>query len=191
MLSGCQIYFGSSYFSQSLKAYKVSENGYAKFDQNTGTVQCFSDGQLPYPQERLCTQGAVKVHFKGNVTIENTKIGHDNCQNVINQFRINATKINQEYSKNVFLTSRNVYRLCYAMTLVNYTFTEACPDEYKRYKIDTRNFYFRRRNDGPIKNKMFYRSPTIAQFKYLVAVEHPAVQIEDDYSYEDHINDYQ
>jgi hypothetical protein len=185
------MYYGSSEFGDTLDFYKVSDNLYAKFGIDTGTAMCYSRDILPYPKEEPCVQSAVKLHYKGNVTLDEATIGYDNCHKIIGEFGKNVSDEGVVYSKNIVLKNRNIFRVCFTISLIDRTYERKCPEEYRRYQIDTRNFYFLRANRGSTKNKRFYRSPTISQFEYLLSLDHPAVEIIDDYDYEDHINDYE
>lgn len=186
------MYYGSSEFGDTLNFYKVSGNLYAKFGIDTGTVMCYSLETLPYPTEEPCVHSAVKLNYKGVVTITYDTIGYDHCHDIITDFGKNVSEAGVIYSKDVILKARNKFRLCFSVSFMDRTYGVKCPDKYKLYKIDTRNFYFQRSNRHSLtKNKRFYRSPTISQFEYLLSLNHPAVEIMDDYDYDDHVNDYE
>lgn len=191
MLSGCKMFYASSQFAKTLEFYQVSDTLYARFNQETGNINCFTRGVIPYPKEEPCVQSAVKLRFIGNVTVEDPSIGYDNCHKIIKEFVKDAKEVGLVYSKNAVFGPDYVSRVCFAVYLMDYTYEKSCPDEYKGYRIDTRNFIFERKSNDGTKNKIFFRSPTIAQYLYLKSVNHRALRIEDDYSYDDHINDYE
>ena len=150
------MYYGSSEFGDTLDFYKVSNNLYAKFGIDTGTAMCYSRDILPYPKEEPCVQSAVKLHYKGNVTLDEATIGYDNCHKIIGEFGKNVSDDGVVYSKNIVLKNSNIFRVCFTISLIYRTYERKCPEEYRRYQIDTRNFYFLRANRGSTKNKRFY-----------------------------------
>jgi hypothetical protein len=192
MLSGCKMYFGSRYFEKYLKGYEITENFFAKFDEGTGMLECMSKSNRSYPFEKSCTQNAVHVDKTGSITISNSYIGFDNCHEVINEFKKGNLKAGTIYSKKVKVgTDTLVLTICFSLGIEEHTVVEECPTKYRDYKIDTRNFIFRRQSTGGIKNKAFFRSPTLAQYEKLLALNHDSVKAIDDYSYSDHVNDYE
>ena len=144
-----------------------------------------------YPREELCTEAAVKKYNLGRVTIDDPHIGWRNCNKVISIMSGNATETGLTYSRDVKLEFRNYVRVCYSMVFIDYVEDASCPERIKDYKIDTRNFFFQRSNEGSLKYKPFFKSPTISQYEHLVALNSAAVAVMDDYAYDDHVNDYE
>ena len=191
LVSGCKIYYQSRFHKGFLERHEISENFYASFDELTGNTQCYIKRSMPYPKEEFCTEAAVKKCNQGRVTIESPYIGVRSCNRVIPAISENATEVGLIYSRDVKLESRNFVRVCFSMELISYVGDSACPKEIKDYKIDTRNFFFRKSDDGSMKYKPFFKSPSIAQYERLVAMNSPAVAVMDDYNYDDHMNNYE
>lgn len=190
MLYGCRLYHGDRWTKDYIRPYYVPNyDMYMIFSREEGDLECFGDRELSYPFERSCTQDAVKGSFKGEVAIPNTYA--ENCPELISGLLANVTEEKGTISKNVKVGNDQAIRVCYDIGKVVMNIEVECPKEFENYRIEPRNFFFQRISTGPIKNKAFFRSPNISQYEYLKSQGHPAVDIDNNYDYDSHENDYE
>lgn len=187
MIYNCKIYFGFPRDEGFLKKYKLpgSTDVYADFEEKTGNLLCYSFVRLFYPVLKSCDH---PDSFNGKIVVESQEVSYDNCRRVIGDINYKVTNTQTEYALDVKGEGFNQFRICFKVEERNVRHLEKCPTRYRSYRIDVRNFMFRIASKGLVKNRLFYKSPTVEQYEHLRATGYPFLN--DDYDYDSHEHEY-
>jgi len=190
MIYDCKIYFGTLRDEDFLRKYRLPgfTDMFADFEEKTGNLSCYSFRRLFYPVLKKCVYPDLIDNYKGKVFVESEEVSYDNCRKVIYDINYRVTNTQTEYAVDIEKEGFDDFRICFKVEERNVKHLEKCPGKYKDYKIDVRNFQFRVASKGSIRNKLFYKSPTVEQYEHLRVTNYSLQN--DDYDYESHENEY-
>ena len=191
-LRDCRNHYGvysESYMKNFRESYLLPGSfdvlGY--FNERSGDLECYSMRQVFYPSEEANCRDAREAN--AGVMFFRKEPSYNDCVKGVNHMteRVTNTKTNY-YAVAVLEGKAGLARMCFKVEIRYLRMARECPTEYKGYHVDVRSFKFRIGTDTRIRGKLFYRSPSVAQYEYLRNSHFSLVN--DDYDYDSHENEY-
>lgn len=189
MIHGCKVHFGQHLNEGYYKDYLLPGHTdvLGVFDERSGNLVCHTYLKLFFPVIQECSASKSTVK-RGLIYVKNEEVSYDNCIKVIAEVMDKVTNTQTEYSIDIEKEGVDIFTLCYKAEVRNIKYLKKCPSKYRDYRIDVRNFMFKKVSDKFVKSKRFFRSPSVTQYEHLKAIGYP-VDV-DDYDYESHENEY-
>jgi len=189
MFNECKTHFGLKVDDRYVKNYLLPGHTdiLGVFSEKNGSLECFEFLKIFYPVLQECSEGDVGLANRGTIYMESIEVSYDNCIRLITHMMQGVSNVQTKYYNYFDFEGFEEFKLCFTAEVRSLKYFRNCPIRYKNYRIDVRNFWFRKASKG-IRNRPFFRSPNVQQYEYLMAANFSTFN--DDYDYDSHENEY-